>query len=188
MPQTATFEHKAVIAATGMQVLFAFLDAEAIKSWWGARNVVVEPRPGGLLVVEWDTGHGGQDEVLGPLGGTLAGVLDRAQAGHFVHFGSLHWLTPKGEVFGPTRLEIQVHSKGDPRQAPTLLHVTGSAYPAGDTRWERVFALHRRNWEKAVQEIKVWCETQAPAQPEPRIMGLGDSYLAESVLQRRRIS
>lgn len=188
MPQTASFEHKAVIAASGMQVLFAFLDPAAIKAWWGARNVVIEPRPGGLLVVEWPSGHGGQDDLLGPLGGTLAGVLDRSQAGHFVHFGSLHWLTPHGESFGPTRLEIQVQSKGDPRQAPTLLQVTGCAYPTGDARWERVFTLHRAGWEQAIAAIKSWCETQAPAQPEPRIMGLGDSYLAEAVLQRRRIS
>lgn len=188
MPQTAMFEFKAIIEASGMQVLFAFLDAEAIKSWWEAHNVVVEPRPGGLLVVEWASGHGGQDELLGPLGGTLAGILDRSQAGHFVHFGSLHWLTPKGEVFGPTRLEVEVRSKGDPRVAPALLCVTGSAYPTGDARWERVLELHRRGWEQAIANIKTWCETQAPAQPEPRIMGLGDSYLAEAVLQRRRIS
>lgn len=188
MPQTATFEHKTVIDASGMQVLFAFLDPQAIKSWWGARNVVIEPRPGGLLVVEWPSGHGGQDDLLGPLGGTLAGILDRSQAGHFVHFGALHWLTPQGESFGPTRLEIQVRSKGDPRLAPTLLLVTGSAYRTDDPRWERVFTLHRRGWEKAIQDVKTWCETQAPAQPEPRIMGLGDSYLAEAVLQRRRIS
>ena len=90
MPNPGAFDHKVLIQATGMQVLFAFLDAEAIKSWWGARNAVIEPRPGGLLTVEWETGFGGQDEKLGHLGGILAGILDRSQAGHFLHFGSLH--------------------------------------------------------------------------------------------------
>ncbi len=187
MPNPGSFEHKTVIDASGMQVLFAFLDPGAIRHWWGARNVVIEPRPGGLLVVEWESGHGGQDDLLGPLGGTLAGILDRSQAGHFVHFGSLHWLTPRGESFGPTRLEIQVSSKGNPREAPTLLKITGSAYRS-DARWDRVFELHRRGWEKTIQDLKKWCESQAPEQPEPRIMGLGDSYLAEAVLKRRRIS
>ncbi len=187
MPSAGSFEHEILVQATGMQVLFAFLDAAAIKTWWGARNAVVEPRPGGLWVVQWESGFGGEDDLLGPLGGTLAGILDRSQAGHFVHFGALHWLTPRGEVFGPTRFEIEVRSKSNPREAPALLRVTGSAYPSGP-RWDRVLDLHRRGWEKAIRDLKTWCETQAPAQPEPHLMGLGESYLAEAVLQRRRIS
>ena len=187
MSNPGSFEHQVVIQATGMQVLFAFLDPEAIKAWWGARNVAIEPRPGGLLVVEWEPGHGGQDDVLGPLGGVLAGILDRSQAGHFVHFGALHWLTPRGDVFGPTRLEVSVRSRNDPREAPALLHVAGSAYRS-DPLWDRCFEISQRGWEKTVQDLKAWCETQAPDQPEPRVMGLGDSYLAEAVLRRRRIS
>lgn len=187
MSNPGSFDHKVLIGASGMQVLFAFLDAEAIKSWWGARNAVIEPRPGGLLAVEWETGLGGQDEKLGHLGGILAGVLDRSQAGHFVHFGSLYWLTPRGETYGPTRLEIEVRSQGDPRQGPTILQVTGSGYRA-DSNWDRVFEIQKNGWEKTLQDLKAWCESQAPQQPEPHIMGLGDSYLAEAVLQRRRIS
>ena len=104
-----------------------------------------------------------------------------------MHFGALHWLTPRGEVFGPTRFEIEVRSKSNPREAPALLRVTGSAYPSGP-RWDRVLDLHRRGWERTIRDLKTWCETQAPAQPEPHLMGLGESYLAEAVLQRRRIS
>jgi uncharacterized protein YndB with AHSA1/START domain len=187
MPNPGAFEHKVLIQATGMQVLFAFVDPEAIKAWWSARNAVVEPRPGGLLVVEWERGQGGEDPLLGALGGVLAGVLDRSQAGHFVHFGSLHWLTPRGETFGPTRLEITVQSKGNPREKPALLSVVGSAYRS-DPRWDRYFELAERGWARSIQELKRWCEAQAPPTPEPRVMGLGDSYLAEAILQRRRIS
>jgi hypothetical protein len=93
--------HSTTIDATAIQVLSACLDAEALKTWWKARNAVVQPRPGGLLVLEWEPGSLGQDEVLGPLGGTLAGMLDKSMSGHFVHFGALHWMTPRGEVFGP---------------------------------------------------------------------------------------
>jgi hypothetical protein len=187
MPNPGSFEHETIIEATGMQVLFAFLDVEAIKTWWGARNAVVQPRPGGLLVVEWEPGQGGEDDVVGPLGGILAGIMDRSQAGHFVHFGALHWLSPRGESFGPTRLEVHVRSKGNPREKPTLLRVKGSAFQSG-TRWDRFFATTRSGWERTIQDVKTWCEKQAPEQPEPHIMGLGESYLAEAVLQRRRIS
>lgn len=187
MHSTGSFEHKGVIRASSMQVLFAFLDAEAIKTWWNARNAVIQPRPGGLLVVEWEPGQGGEDDLLGPMGGILAGVLDRAQAGHFVHFGALHWLSPRGEVFGPTRLEIDVQSKGDPRRSPTLVTVVGCGYQS-DARWDRYFAIMRDAWEKTLADLKTWCETQAADQPEARVMGIGDSYLAEAVLQRRRIS
>ncbi len=187
MASSGSFEHKTVIQASGMQVLFAFLDAEAIKTWWNARNAVIQPRPGGLLVVEWEPGQGGEDDLLGPMGGILAGTLDRAQSGHFVHFGALHWLSPRGEVYGPTRLEINVQSKGDPRRKPALVHVEGSGFQTG-ARWERYLQLTRKAWEKTLEDLKTWCETQAPDQPDPRIMAIGDSYLAEAVLQRRRIS
>lgn len=187
MPNPGVFAHQLVVEATGMQVLFAFLDPDALKAWWQARNAVVEPRPGGLLALEWERGHGGEDPLLGPLGGVLAGILDRSQAGHFVHFGALHWLTPRGEAFGPTRLEITVRSKGDPREKPTLLTVSGSAYRS-DPQWDRYFELAERGWARTIQELKRWCEAQAPATPEPRVMGLGDSYLAEAILKRRRIS
>ena len=46
-----SFEMQTVIQASSMQVLFAFLNEEAIKKWWGARNVVIQPRPGGLFLV-----------------------------------------------------------------------------------------------------------------------------------------
>ena len=68
-----------------------------------------------------------------------------------------------------------------------MLQVTGSGYRS-DSSWDRVFEIHKNGWEKTLQDLKAWCESQAPEQPEPRIMGLGDSYLAEAVLQRRRIS
>jgi len=187
MPSSESFEHKILIHASGMQVLFAFLDAEAIKMWWNAHNAVIQPRPGGLLVVEWEPGQGGEDDLLGPMGGILAGTLDRAQAGRIVHFGSLHWLSPRGEAFGPTRIEIDVQSNGDPRQKPALVQVVGSGFQSGPS-WERYFEVTRDAWKKTLEDLKTWCETQAPEQPDSRIMGIGDSYLAEAVLQRRRIS
>lgn len=170
-----------------MQVLFAFLNPAAIRDWWGARNVVVQPRPGGLFLVEWESGHDGQDPQLGPLGGVLGGIVDSAQAGHYVNFGSLYWLSPRGESFGPTRLQIDVRSKGNPRNKPTLLTLQAQAFQSGE-RWDRYFEVSRAGWEKTIQSLKTWCETKAPEQPDPRIMGIGDSYLAEAVLQRRPIS
>ncbi|MFQ5601467.1 MAG: hypothetical protein ACE5G2_13060 [Candidatus Krumholzibacteriia bacterium] len=187
MPNPGSFEYEKVINATGMQVLFAFLDVVAIKTWWGASNVVVEPRPGGLLLVEWEPGHGGEDDLLGPLGGVLGGILDKSQAGYFVHFGALHWLSPRGESFGPTRLEINVTSRGDPRNRPTLVRIVGSAFQSSD-KWDRYFELTKQGWQKTSADLKTWCETQSPEQPEQRIMGLGDSYLAEAILRRRSIS
>jgi uncharacterized protein YndB with AHSA1/START domain len=187
MANPGMFQHEIVVRATGMQVLFAFLDPEAIKSWWGARNVVIEPRPGGLLVIEWEPGRFGEDNLLGPLGGVFAGIVDRSQAGHFVHFGSLYWLSPKGDALGPTRLEVTVRSRNDPREAPTLLQVVGSGYHTGRV-WDRWFEVSQRAWEHTIVNVQAWCETQAPEQPEQRVLGLGDSYLAEAVNRRRRIS
>ena len=181
------FELSTAVDATAVQVLFAFLDAAALRAWWGARNAVVEPRPGGLLVVEWETGRGGEDPLLGPQGGVLAGLLDRSMAGHFVYFGNLYWLTPRGETFGPTRLEVDVFSKGDPMHKPTLLRLRCSGFQEGE-RWARYLELTRQSWEKTFGDLKRYCETHAPANPEPLVAGLGDTYLAEAVIKGRHIS
>jgi hypothetical protein len=180
-----SFELSTTIGATAMQVLYAFLEPQAIKTWLGARNTVVQPRPGGLLAVEWETGA--NDDVLGPSGGVLVGVLDRAMAGHLVHFGSLHWLTPRGETFGPTRLEVDVHSKNDPRRKPTLLVLRRTGFQSGPS-WERYFDVERRAWERALAALRTYCETQVPQEVESHVMPLGSTYLAEAVLKGRPIS
>jgi uncharacterized protein YndB with AHSA1/START domain len=185
--QLRSFEMQTVIQASSMQVLFAFLNEEAIKKWWGARNVVIQPRPGGLFLIEWDPGYGGEDSVLGPMGGVLGGILDSSQAGHFIHFGSLHWLSPKGDVYGPTRLLIDVRSRGNPRDKPTLLTLQVEHFQSGEG-WDRYFEVVQENWKETLESLKQWCESEAPKQPDSRIMSIGDSYLAEAVLKKRRIS
>ena len=100
---------------------------------------------------------------------------------------SLYWLSPQGDAFGPTRLEVTVNSRNDPREAPTILQVVGSAYRSGGD-WDRWFEVSQRAWEHTILKVQAWCETQAPEQAEQRVLGLGDSYLAEAVNKRRRIS
>jgi hypothetical protein len=180
-----SFELSTTVDTTAMQVLFAFLDVDAIKTWAQARNAVVQPRPGGLFVVEWEPGAFGQDDLLGPTGGTLAGVLDKSMGGHFVYFGALHWLTPKGEVFGPTRLEIDVFSKNDPRRKPTLVRVRGTAFQSGP-RWERYHDLAMKQWETCLAKLKTYCESQAAQAAD--MPDMGGAYLQEAVLHNRRIS
>lgn len=187
MSNSGSFELSTTIEATGMQALLAFVDAAAIKTWWKAKNAVLQPRPGGLFAVEWEPGSPGHDEKLGPLGGVLAGVLDKAMAGHFVHFGSLHWLTPQGEVFGPTRLEVDVFSKGDPRRKPSELRIRGTGFQTGEA-WNRYFERSRAQWEKLLPEVARYCETLPAGQAESSVTPLGGPYLAQAVLDGRRIS
>jgi len=182
-----SFELSTTIDATAMQVLFAFLDPGAVKQWWGAKSAVVQPRPGGLFVVQWEPGTPGREDPQCALGGTLAGTLDKAMAGHFVYFGNLHWLAPSGEVLGPTRLEVDVFSKNDPRRKPTLLRVTSTGYLQGEN-WARYLEVTRRAWEKTLATLAAFCAQQSPEEAE-RIVGvLGTTYLTEAVLQGRRIS
>ena len=180
-----SFEVSTTVDATAMQVLFAFLDVNAIKTWWKAKNAVVQPRPGGVFAVEWEPGAHGTDDVLGPCGGVLTGILDKAMGGHFVYFGALHWLTPKGETFGPTRLEVDVFSKNDPRKKPTLLRVRMSAFQSGP-KWERYSTVAQAAWEKTLQDLKAYCESQPAAAADTQ--DLGGAYLQEAVVHHRRIS
>jgi uncharacterized protein YndB with AHSA1/START domain len=184
---TDSFELTTTIDATAMQVLFAFADAKALKSWMGPKTAVVQPRPGGLFVLQWDPGSEGEDDLLGPLGGVLAGVLDKSMAGHFIYYGSLHWLTPSGEVFGPTRLEVDVNSKGDPRRKPTLVKLRATGFLTSE-RWARYREISLRAWERSLGSLKRYCESQTPEEAERLVGVLGTTYLAEAVLKERRIS
>ena len=187
MIERDSFELSAPLDATAMQVLAAFLDPEAVKTWWAAKTVVVQPRPGGLFVIEREPGQAGQDELLGPLGGTLVGTLDKAMAGHHIDFGNLHWLSPRGEVFGPTRLEVTVFSKNDPRCRPTLLRIRSTGYQSGE-RWARYLDVTRREWEGMLVRLTAFCAQQSPAAAERLVGVLGTTFLAEAVLQGRHIS
>lgn len=182
-----SFELTTTVDATAMQVLFAFADSQALRKWMGAKNAVVQPRPGGLFVLEWELGKEGNDDLLGPLGGTLAGVLDKSMAGHFVHFGSLHWLTPRGEVYGPTRVEVNVFSKNDPRRKPTRVQLRCTGFQSSEP-WVRYRELSQRAWEKSLAKLKEFCESQSPEEAERLVGVLGTTYLAEAVLKGRRIS
>jgi uncharacterized protein YndB with AHSA1/START domain len=187
MAERDSFELEATFAASAMQVLSAFLDAEAVKSWWPARLAIVQPRPGGLLVIEREVGKAGDDPLLGSLGGHVAGTLDKAMAGHFVCFGNLHWLSPRGEVFGPTRLEVSVFSKNDPRRQPTVLRVRSSGYQAGE-RWQRFMALSQQEWDERLARLRTFSARQSPEDAERLAGVLGTTFLAEAVLKGRHIS
>ncbi len=95
----------------------------------------------------------------------------------------LYWLSPKGDVYGPTRLQIDVRSKGNPRETPTLLTLQGEHFQSGDG-WDRYFEVVQENWKETLESLKQWCESEAPKQPDSRIMAIGDSYLAEAVLKK----
>jgi len=184
-----SFEKSAKIDATAMQVLAACLDPQALKVWWKARTAIVQPRPGGLFVLEWEPGSLGQDDLLGPMGGTLTGILDKSMAGHFVHLGALHSITPRGEVFGPIRCEVDVFSKGDPRRKPTLVRVKVEGFQSGD-RWARYREVVERMWDMALPGLVAYCESHAAdvAEGEKYVESLGDAYLADAVLKDRHIS
>ncbi len=182
-----SFELQTTVDATAMQVLFAFADAQVLAKWLGVKNAVVQPRPGGLFVLEWEPGKEGTDALLGPLGGVLAGILDRSMAGHFVHYGSLHWLTPRGEVYGPTRIEVDVFSKNDPRRKPTLVELRCTGFQPGEA-WGRYRELSQRAWTKSLEKLGTFCASQSPEEAERLVGVLGTTYLAEAVLRGRRIS
>jgi len=187
MTERDSFELSTTFDATAMQVLSAFLDPEAVKTWWPAKTAVVQPRPGGLFVIERDAGQPGQDDLLGPLGGTIVGTLDTAMAGHHVVFGNLHWLSPRGEVFGPTRLEVRLFSKNDPRGRPALLRIRSSGYQAGE-RWARYRDVTQREWAGMLERLTAFCAQQTPEAAERLAGVLGSTFLAEAVLQGRHIS
>lgn len=151
------------IRATPGRVLNAFFEASDLASWWDVSRSVTLPRPLGPYSVQWPpTDY--EDEVLGPLGGTLHGtVMDfRPAVSFFV--AELYYHPPRGEPIGPMALDVQTRPIGDGRSAE--LAVKQSAEDEG-ARWQRYFHVMGAGWDHALETLREhleWSGIRPPRQ------------------------
>src|SRR5947208_14332888 len=104
--QTPEFDQSMLINAAPTRVLTAFVDPEALATWWRVMRSVTTARVMGVFAVEWaptiDAG-----EVLGRLGGIFHGTVMEYGRGRQLLIGNAWWIPPYGDPIGQMALTLK---------------------------------------------------------------------------------
>jgi uncharacterized protein YndB with AHSA1/START domain len=155
-----TLEHTVIVQASPERVLSAFFNAEDLAAWWHVVRSVTVPRPLGTFSLEWPV-SAERDEVLGPLGGTLQGLVMDYQGGSEFFVADVYWQPPEGEPVGPMALEVRCRPQGSTQMTRLTVRQTGDD---DGLRWRRFFEVASAGWQRALSDLKAYLdkETTAP--------------------------
>jgi uncharacterized protein YndB with AHSA1/START domain len=136
------------------RVLQAFCDSDAIEQWWHARRAIVVARPLGVFAIAWPEGP--SDDVLGPLGGVLHGVVIDIRSARELFVADAYWQPPAGDPLGP--MSIRIACAVAPTGTTLDIEIGGGAE---GPRWDRWFEVLRRDLPLAIDELTRWLEGRA---------------------------
>ena len=149
MPQPASLDVTAVIAAPAGRVFKAFFDAEALHAWWQVTHSVTIPRVLGPYAIEWAPTDF-RDDTLGRLGGVFRGTIVQCQAGEGFFVADAFWLPPDGEPIGPMALEVTLQPDG---AGVTHVQVRQTGFEES-LRWRRYYEVIAVGWSRALASLK----------------------------------
>ncbi len=138
------------------RVLQAFCDGDAIEHWWRARRAIVVPRPLGVFAIAWPEGP--SDDVLGPLGGVLHGVVMDVRSARELFVADVYWQPPAGDPLGP--MSIRIACAVAPAGTTLDIEIAGEE---DGPRWRRWFDVLRRDLPDAIDGLTQWLGGTAPA-------------------------
>lgn len=150
-------DHTLDLSVEPAAAIAAFFDPAALADWWHAARSVTTPRTLGVYAIEWaPTPH--RDEVFGPLGGVLHGmVMDyRPSRGFLV--AEAYWVPPESEPIGPMALHVECTVIN----GVTKLRVLQTGGDHGK-RWTRYYDLMAQGWTGALAGLKLWLDAHKPA-------------------------
>ena len=141
---TRTVKTTRVIPASPEAVLDAFMDAEALASWWQVSRSLVEPETGGIWSVSWD--DWGEQKTQHAWSGVIEELTPkRLVVGHLV------MNEPGMPLFGPMQLEIEVERVA----GGSSLTVSHHGYGYGE-HWDRIYELVVSGWEHVLGDLESW--------------------------------
>ncbi len=136
------------MAAPPEAVLAAFFSPEALRLWWGTSGSVTTPRPLGIYAVEW-TRDDVTDDVLGPPGGALYGVVIDVRPGREFFLADVYWMPPDGDPIGPMALHVTCEPMGGSTRV--RVHQSGCD---DSPRWRRYYRVMGARWTEGLARLK----------------------------------
>jgi uncharacterized protein YndB with AHSA1/START domain len=146
------FAHSVTIKAPCAVVLNAFVDHDALSTWWHIKRSLCVPRTLGCYAIEWETAAD-SDPVLGRLGGVFHGTVMTFDSQRELFVADAYWMAPDGEPLGPIAFEVTCTTSPD----GTIVHVRQSGSDTGE-RWSRYYEMVRAGLEASLQRLKTMLE------------------------------
>jgi len=136
------------IAAGHADVFAAFFRPESLRAWWAVGTSITLARPLGVYALTWPS-TSDTDPRLGPLGGTMYGIVIDVRPGREFFLADVYWLPTDGDPIGPMALHVTC----DPTAAGTRLryHQTGCD---DSPRWRRFYRVISVDWSAALARLK----------------------------------
>lgn len=131
------------------RVLGAFVDPQALASWWGVLRSVTSPRPLGVYALEWGN-------ASGLAGGVFHGTIMEYRPGRELFVANAYWLPSGGEPMGPMGLEVTCSIDG----SATQVRVRQSGAEDG-ARWKRYQDDMTSGWKISLDALKQYIEDGA---------------------------
>jgi uncharacterized protein YndB with AHSA1/START domain len=150
--QTPEFDQSLLINAAPTRVLAAFVEPEALATWWKVVRSVTTSRVMGVFAVEWAPTIDA-DEVLGRLGGIFYGIIMEYVPGRELFIGNAWWIPPDGDPIGPMALSISCRMDGP----ACRLRVRQTGFEEGP-RWRRYYTVIAGGWRSSLAALKEYLE------------------------------
>jgi uncharacterized protein YndB with AHSA1/START domain len=150
-------DHTLDLTVDPTTAIAAFFDPGALAEWWHAVRSVTTPQVLGVYAIEWaPTPH--RDELFGPLGGVLHGMVMDYRPGRGFLVAEAYWLPPEGDPVGP----MAVHVECTVLNGATKLRVLQTG---GDNspRWTRYYELMSQGWTGSLAALKTYLDTRKPS-------------------------
>lgn len=149
---TPEFDYTMLINAAPTRVLAAFVEPDALATWWRVMRSVTTSRIMGVFAVEWAPAPEA-DEVLGHLGGIFHGTVMEYIPGRELFIGDAWWIPPEGDPIGPMALSVSCRMDGP----ACRLRVRQTGFEEGP-RWRRYYTVVAGGWRSSLAALKAYLE------------------------------
>jgi uncharacterized protein YndB with AHSA1/START domain len=129
------------------RIIAAFLELDALRSWWHVERALVEPGVGGVYALAWGiTPHGFQYLTTG-----IVSALDPARLLRIECYTYFH---PERSILGPMTLLVEAQPQADGR---ALMRITQDGYQMGGD-WDWYYDAVRQAWPQVARDVARYLE------------------------------
>lgn len=141
---TRTHRHEILLAATPEEVFALLTTPSAIRGWWGAARVVLEPREGGIWAAAWGAREDDPEYVW-------SATIERFEPGRRLRLGPARYYAREGGPAVPitTTTEFTIEA----RPGGALLRVEQAGFPI-DPAADAHFAACENGWRATFAAIE----------------------------------
>jgi uncharacterized protein YndB with AHSA1/START domain len=143
------------IAAPVPLAFAAFFDDAALASWLQTSRSIAVPQILGPYVLEWRSSAGRRDREEGAgEGGIFRATVVDVEPNDHLFLADAFWLPEEGGPLGPLAVQVTfTPTAAADGSTTTLVRLLITGFD-DSPRWQRYFALARRQWQEGLDALK----------------------------------